>query len=424
MSQSREKYQWILARAYWMLVFVIAFGYLKWSGTFARIGIPVGFHPSNDDLEIDVYIFELFLLFSTFFAIFVFRNQIFELLKLPKLNLHLLVALILTISGLRLTYDLFNYPLISVLRQSAFSWYLLLPLVVSCIPLWKKGIEIGTMLLFAWSLWGLGVGVVDGIDMNSGHRWVASLGLVAPIALAVSIQKFRPVAFLVIALIGFALGESFITKVQRTTFLGIVFGIAWATWFFRDRKKTIFFRTIVLIAISISSFLFANSNPDWRYSIKRSVLKAQTVKPGVEGFRYFMWKDAFDKFIQHPVMGIGFGPQVVDRIYIGNGAFVPNDGFYEEGHKSPISGPHNSYLNALARMGGLGALFLILHALAFFYLAKAKFYFLAGALAGQCIYAAFNVGLEGPARSFLLLIGLGVAMRIERDKLNESSVRT
>jgi O-antigen ligase len=145
-------------------------------------------------------------------------------------------------------------------------------------------------------------------------------------------------------------------------------------------------------------------------ALSSPLVKAASNEQGIEIFRTQLWRDAWNLFLDNPWIGIGFQKQVVYRLFVNQGMVsVPNDGKIATYGPAPISGPHNSYLNALARLGILGIGFLGLHIWALFLLWRSRLYFLFYCVFSGVVYSAFNVGLEGPVRSFILLIGLGAA---------------
>lgn len=147
------------------------------------------------------------------------------------------------------------------------------------------------------------------------------------------------------------------------------------------------------------------------------LVKSEMDATGREKFRWYQWVDAFEKFKLHPWLGIGFERQVVHRVYRYSGEFAPNDENWLNHSKAvapvkvaPIAGPHNSYLNALTRMGLMGAFVLVLHALALCYLICHHRFLMASIVYAHIVYSFFNVGLEGPVRSALLLLLLSVPL--------------
>lgn len=76
-------------------------------------------------------------------------------------------------------------------------------------------------------------------------------------------------------------------------------------------------------------------------------------------FRRSCWMMAIRDWKTNPTWGVGFIPEVPKYLYEG----ILNDGNLEYEGAPPVSGPHNSYLSVLARMGIMGSIvfsFLIL----------------------------------------------------------------
>jgi O-antigen ligase len=132
-----------------------------------------------------------------------------------------------------------------------------------------------------------------------------------------------------------------------------------------------------------------------------------------------MWKTALRDWRSHPVLGIGFLPEVPSYVQ----PWAPNTGNYESFHAPPVSGPHNSYLSVLARMGLVGSgLFLWLmvvllrQAIA---LAREHPHAIPELLLlfiplNGAVHAFFNVGFESPHRCMILWLVSGMLMIREK----------
>lgn len=165
------------------------------------------------------------------------------------------------------------------------------------------------------------------------------------------------------------------------------------------------------------------------------VFDEKTGKPVREGplfafrDRAFWWSRAFAQWRSSPMVGIGFIPEVPDRLR----ADVKNDGIFENGPDfqgraemagKPVSGPHNSYLSILARMGLVGlALFLfVIGAFAKAAYRVATHRELGGAYAlliifipvHGLVYALFQTGLESPRCNVILWTCAGLLFSLER----------
>ncbi len=120
-------------------------------------------------------------------------------------------------------------------------------------------------------------------------------------------------------------------------------------------------------------------------------------------WRGYLWEQTIDAWRTRPWFGFGFGPPVVRSVLYG-------DVITSEGRR--ISGPHNSYLALLFRMGVVGLVPLMVLLLAaltrlkdvYGNLVLAFQFSLTGAAAW---YALFNVGLENPFNGNWFWIGLG-----------------
>lgn len=148
-------------------------------------------------------------------------------------------------------------------------------------------------------------------------------------------------------------------------------------------------------------------------SLQQQIFHSEA-KSGIESYRWEMWKDAWALFLSSPLTGIGFNRQVVFRLYEGEGTFKPNN--METLKAPPVSGPHNSYLNALTRMGIAGALFWAMHLCMLISLWRSQEKIAFWLVWGQFFYAFLNVALEGPTRSFSLLLFLGMALSANKTR--------
>lgn len=147
---------------------------------------------------------------------------------------------------------------------------------------------------------------------------------------------------------------------------------------------------------------------------KNPFVKGDRAHNGLEKYRWQMWYDAFNKFANAPLLGIGYMPLVVHKVTTGDNIFLPNDGVID--NTPPISGPHNSYLNCMARLGAIGVLFLVLHIWAGLRLMMNGYYGAFFVIYSHILYSMFNVALEGPVRSVPLLLAMGLALRIPNRK--------
>lgn len=329
-------------------------------------------------------------------------------------------------------------------------------------------------------------------------KWSASFGIYAPLALGLLLPRTSGrTARIILLLIGFAFGACIWSSFQRTSLVGCLFIGVLCFFFDLKNKKRYFQRVSVILAGLLFGFLYWPAknqtveffrNTDFNYLAKyvttqsmiyftkdgtekeKLTRESETFKrmsglvskqptannyydartwqeiasyginplskgiatsEGLELFRWQMWRDAYRIFLEHPLFGIGFHDFVVYKRILSQAAFIFNS---PQPNKAPISGPHNSYLNAMARIGILGVLFLVIHIWAASRLLLNGYYGAFFITFSHSLYALFNVALEGPVRSLGLLVALGLALKIgpgksvfeffrERDILRFSSNR-
>ncbi len=266
-------------------------------------------------------------------------------------------------------------------------------------------------------------------------EWTPSLSVYFVLGWALVSDDWK-LRLIVLLPIGFGLGINVYDKFQRTALLGILATVLTVMLFnliVRSTHRKAVAINLILIGLSIGlgykvwsyNAEYIN-NSEARRTVESPLSKAEGVELSlpipisVERYRWSMWRDSVELYWRNPVFGIGFQEQVVYRVYRGAGRFSKNNGPHEirtledrAKIAAPISGPHNSYLNAIARIGTLGFLFLVLHGLAFVYLIAHKYYALAAFIFAQALYSMFNIGLEGPTRSALLLIAIGAALKLK-----------
>jgi len=405
-----------------LVITLMGLGYRIGGKPFAMMGLPVPTPAGSSGIphfEPKIFIFELILLL--FFLLLGWNARKWlvadRLLRLRRSFAFDASLLILAAGILRMAPDFFDAPIV-VLRNSSFVWYLLLSLVLAVIPLDLRVFERAAFLVagvtyfyFAMSLIGtlLGDGRFPHLD------WAPSVGLYGALFLG-TILRSTLLGSALLFPIGFGVGIGFLGRFQRTSLVGLLLAILLVLFFayrhFRPEFSRVLYRVglfIVFIGLGVGVGYMKFDPAAWKDRLN----KAEQGDHGMEMIRFSMWSDAFHEFLSRPLAGIGFKEQVVKRVYAGGGQFLPNTGGFEHPTAPPIAGPHNSYLNAIARMGLLGGLFLLLHLSVFHTLFKQEYFWLAGVSYGQMIYALFNVGLEGPMRSYLLLLGIGCAIQLQ-----------
>lgn len=429
---------------YMAITFLVAAGFILADVKFAKIGIPLALQKISDFPQPALYIFELYLLTTLLFAVF-FSNRN-SLSNFAKNRAAQLTCFLILFGGLRALPDLLASPLL-VVRNSSFVWYLLLPLFFSLIPIpartWEKTFKVLLaipLLMILYSVIFLWMANPADVSPDSSFieytqvKWALAISAYGAFAYALTKKGFI-LSTLILIILALALGQELAEKITRTNLLGFLLTSLVVFFHIRKNHKMIALAAarlvlVIFICISYAKFLRANEpinsaissreffdskvepNQNASKSLTKAFVKSERLSSGVEAFRYYMLHDAWAKFMMHPILGIGFKEQVVHRFYGGEiEGFRPNDGRHVFPKSMPISGPHNSYLNAIVRMGLSGALFMLLHLFCLILLYKEKLYASFFALAGGALYAAFNVGLEGPGRSAILLIAMGIALK-------------
>lgn len=401
---------------------------------FAKIGIPLG-SSSGTSLGSKLFITEIYFLFiAGLVALGVKQIPWARAMRNPLL---LAILGFCSVAALRAAPDFLESKML-VVRNLSFVWYLALPLLLYLSPIRTVTIE----SLLSWTvvlgaLYFFGSILLSFFTFHISPYWIPFLGVYAFYFVTLSGTKERwTKAFL--ALLGIALGIGAIMGFQRTNLLGLLLLTAPAGYFaFQNSRFAIFGKRIALLlliaVLSFGALLAARHflpkmqwDQDQQTRFSSPFVKSDLNSGGVEVFRGQMWADAFQLFREQPLWGIGFRNQVVYRLWMDPGEFVPNDGVswaIRNGVKippAPISGPHNSYLNSITRMGIFGAAILLLHLWALWTLFQTGYFFSFFVVYAQILYAFFNVGLEGPSRSFFLLLGLAVALR----SIDESRAQT
>lgn len=440
------------SKIYLFIAAFLGFGFLVGETDFAKLGIPLPLKGSAAVSVPSLFVFELFLLFSFLIVVILQWRGRISISEIGKFHWLLVVYLALLLP--KIFFEISEDP-ITVIRNSSFVWYIALPILAGLIPIssqeWERFFWRFSIAVLLW----LGFSVVhffiakylfdlDPLNMTRfefyGVRWSQFFGVYSGLFF-VLLSKRRLWPLVAIFVFGLSFGIEASTKFSRTNLLGCIFSIAICFWVSRyeiKNLKRILLRIVfmIIVASAMHRFILASewynrptnliftefgvdSQDKGGLSVApKSLVKSALVDSGtlgmVEGFRYYMYKDAWELFTQHPWWGIQYKEQVVHRFFVGGQRqFRPNIGIHYEPVylTTPISGPHNSYLNALARVGIIGIGFLFFHIFCLVVLFKRRLYATFFALTGGVLYAFFNVGLEGPARSFFLLLAMAVTIR-------------
>lgn len=228
--------------------------------------------------------------------------------------------------------------------------------------------------------------------------------------------------------------------IQRTSFILTLIMFAIVPWLIRKRERNlwIYFGTtsvsylILILGIAVTHIYLPRlavaktSAPQKsiNLSLRQDLLKSfqhgedvSSPRGPVFGFRTrgLMWRSAISEWRKAPFFGVGFIKEIPSYILPG----LPNVGGFESSTAPPISGPHNSYLTILARMGIIGfAVFLlfaarlilgaikILHGIP---LSLSSVVLLILPLNGA-IHALINVGFESPHHCIIMWIACGILL--------------
>lgn len=230
-------------------------------------------------------------------------------------------------------------------------------------------------------------------------------------------------------LIFFPFWTMWLTSVQRTSLILLIWMILTAPFLIRKPNQSYWtcIRTsswllTLFVAGSLTVIIASTGKylPEaWRRLLLSSLQHGEDVPSREDSSNFqmrtrkFMWSQTIEDWSKRPIVGIGFVPEVPSYIRPDR----KNDGGFEFPGSPPVSGPHNSYLSILARMGLIGAgLFLIVllwlgnH---MFRVGRTPmleladlplFYFPANGI----LHAIVNVGFESPHNSALAWLFVGI----------------
>lgn len=145
-----------------------------------------------------------------------------------------------------------------------------------------------------------------------------------------------------------------------------------------------------------------------RVVFKGDLLTGNGATPSFMAFRMHLWRQAWAGFLEHPVVGRGFGNHMMETQLNGLPAVV--DGRW-------ISGPHNSYLAILNRLGVVGFLFFVgLVTVVVWHCRWRQLdnlgWVLVAALLNVHFFSLFNVCLENPQSGIWYWLFLGMSLKI------------
>jgi hypothetical protein len=428
-----------------------AVGFYFGVAEFAKSGLPLPFTVGQQGgigIQPKLFVFEILFLISALFCLLIpsARAAILANVRHPTELLWLFFVLI----GLFicwLPFDLPKNPVLAI-RNSAFVWYLFFPIMILCLP-----VSVELLSRVAWIILGYcalyflySVYCSWFVIPSTGIGWSPEIGVGGLLAFALVTPRKKLGYFLLFS-IGAGIGISFWIQVQRTALvgLGLIFFGAILFTYLKPRRalQSLGFIMAGALLAGVSfpilppcegkatytfmgclyrdnvALVSQDSNNALGGLVSKQVFltlnKSEPGPYGLERFRMDMWKDALGLFLQRPFTGIGFVRPVVYRAFLSQDIYAPNTTGYEPNSTAPIAGPHNSYLNSLTRLGIGGLLLLLIHVFAGLILWRQKQFALFYLMFGQAVYACFNVGLEGPIRSFLILIALGAALKLSRN---------
>jgi O-antigen ligase len=221
----------------------------------------------------------------------------------------------------------------------------------------------------------------------------------------------------------FPFWKSWQISIQRTSFVELLLSILLIPWLVSKQKlvaiKSVGSMLLILVTGFVASnYLTTNNTMTQQFYITMQHGEDVPIPNSTQTFqlraRKLFWSKAFEMWKQNPLIGVGFTPEVP--------TLTTEEFDYVEGHgylsRPPISGPHNSYLTIIARMGLIGlSLFLIAVLtwfLDFFKVANARTLSLAELLIYLIpifglLHASVNIGLEAPQNCFILWLFWGVS---------------
>ncbi len=258
------------------------------------------------------------------------------------------------------------YRIMAARDLATFSYALFFPLTFFALTdrLWAvrvtrycvySGVVLAVMML-AQRVTGLDLWLGE-LQRNIGGSWISyvgsddhgaiaassMMGLFAYLMLEREHRRFHAAAALVCFLALAANGA-------RSAVVGVVL-CAIVMFFAVSTRHRVFFAVLCasLLALAVLATVLPQSIPGVPelHNFVLGVTSAGSGNSDLDtSFRLVRWRDAFDTWLGSPAFGVGYGCDILNRVYIGyNLAGKFNEGM-----------PHNTYLFVLARMGlfGLG----------------------------------------------------------------------
>lgn len=249
-----------------------------------------------------------------------------------------------------------------------------------------------------------------------------------PLMLATAKAGRKPRDWAVVLLLGLVAFTPFwrmwlAGEMQRTSFLLLVFLMTTTALLLRRPLKL-----GIPLALLLAGFLagsFASGDPVSK-SFFAAMQKNEDIPyagnpaPFQARARRFWWKTALSDWTANPVIGIGFIPELpsfLEENMPNNWESVQNNPRLRS--SAPVSGPHNSYLSVLARMGLVGLL--IFGGLAFDCIRRAwrlvrnrepdltSLLIVLVPMAGA-LHALLNVGFEAPHNCMVMWLFAGMLL--------------
>lgn len=401
-----------------LLMFFLITGTISFGRQFSYLGIRIG--------ETNVYVTELVLI-VTWVLIFL-RKVVTKEMLFKKSSLNLLFLFYYAIGLLCLLRGVFDFGMEaarhSVIVYYSLFYFLILELVSGIHQLERflkyclVASAVALLVIFYNFASGIGFVTNTGAVRYGANIQALSLVFCFFFWLSLSIFKVKSRAkSLLKILVPFQIFSALFLIQHRSLPLTMVAGLVFIFALIsktRAFKYAIFALGGLLLILSLDYFTGILSTD---IMVKDTWMRVSTILTPEEDpnslHRLAMWDEILDRTKESPLLGEGFGPPF--SIFFG-------DKFYD--YSESRLHPHNSFLWILNRMGiiGFGIFFLLI--LKFYKSAikayrslspgKSKAYLLAlmSCHVCICIFAFFNVVLEGPSMGIFFWIIMGLAMAL------------